>query len=28
MTNMALEAKLGEAGIPLERTQVGDRYVH
>ncbi|MFB9994387.1 phosphoglucosamine mutase [Deinococcus oregonensis] len=28
MTNMALEVKLGEAGIPLERTAVGDRYVH
>ncbi|MFC4425893.1 phosphoglucosamine mutase [Deinococcus navajonensis] len=28
MTNMALEAKLQEAGIPLERTAVGDRYVH
>lgn len=28
MTNMALEVKLQEAGIPLERTAVGDRYVH
>ncbi|ACO46470.1 phosphoglucosamine mutase [Deinococcus deserti] len=28
MTNMALEAKLQDAGIPLERTAVGDRYVH
>jgi len=28
MANMALEVKLGEAGIPLERTAVGDRYVH
>lgn len=28
MSNMALEVKLGEAGIPLERTAVGDRYVH
>lgn len=28
MTNMALEVKLEEAGIPLERTAVGDRYVH
>ncbi|WP_192826019.1 phosphoglucosamine mutase, partial [Deinococcus wulumuqiensis] len=28
MTNMALEVKLREAGIPLERTAVGDRYVH
>ncbi len=28
MTNMALEVKLEEAGIALERTAVGDRYVH
>ncbi|MBZ9752320.1 phosphoglucosamine mutase [Deinococcus sp. HMF7604] len=28
MANMALEVKLAEAGIPLERTAVGDRYVH
>ncbi|GGS17767.1 phosphoglucosamine mutase [Deinococcus knuensis] len=28
MANMALEVKLNEAGIPLERTAVGDRYVH
>ncbi|MFK7600785.1 phosphoglucosamine mutase [Deinococcus sp. SM5_A1] len=28
MTNMALEVKLEEAGISLERTAVGDRYVH
>lgn len=28
MTNMALEVKLKEAGVPLERTAVGDRYVH
>ncbi|GAA5503195.1 phosphoglucosamine mutase [Deinococcus xinjiangensis] len=28
MTNMALEVKLKDAGIPLERTAVGDRYVH
>ena len=28
MTNMALEVKLREAGVPLERTAVGDRYVH
>lgn len=28
MSNMALEVKLQEAGIPLERTAVGDRYVH
>ncbi|PTA69291.1 phosphoglucosamine mutase [Deinococcus arcticus] len=28
MANMALEVKLKEAGIPLERTAVGDRYVH
>ncbi|UBV43908.1 phosphoglucosamine mutase [Deinococcus taeanensis] len=28
MANMALEVKLSEAGIPLERTAVGDRYVH
>ncbi len=28
MANMALEVKLQEAGIPLERTAVGDRYVH
>ncbi|GMA14492.1 phosphoglucosamine mutase [Deinococcus metallilatus] len=28
MSNMALEVKLREAGIPLERTAVGDRYVH
>lgn len=28
MSNMALEVKLAEAGIPLERTAVGDRYVH
>ncbi|MBI0445298.1 MULTISPECIES: phosphoglucosamine mutase [Deinococcus] len=28
MANMALEVKLREAGIPLERTAVGDRYVH
>lgn len=28
MTNMALEVKLRESGIPLERTAVGDRYVH
>ncbi|WP_291426612.1 phosphoglucosamine mutase [Deinococcus sp.] len=28
MSNMALEVKLKDAGIPLERTAVGDRYVH
>lgn len=28
MSNMALEVKLIDAGIPLERTAVGDRYVH
>lgn len=28
MTNMALEVKLQEAGLSLERTAVGDRYVH
>lgn len=28
MSNMALEVKLQEGGIPLERTAVGDRYVH
>jgi phosphoglucosamine mutase len=28
MSNMALEVKLGEAGVGLERTAVGDRYVH
>ncbi|GGM00403.1 phosphoglucosamine mutase [Deinococcus aerophilus] len=28
MSNMALEVKLQETGIPLERTAVGDRYVH
>ncbi|PIG96558.1 phosphoglucosamine mutase [Deinococcus sp. UR1] len=28
MANMGLEVKLREAGIPLERTAVGDRYVH
>ena len=28
MTNMALEVKLREAGLSLERTAVGDRYVH
>jgi len=28
MSNMALEVKLREAGVTLERTQVGDRYVH
>ncbi|WP_291430270.1 phosphoglucosamine mutase [Deinococcus sp.] len=28
MANMALEVKLNEAGISLERTAVGDRYVH
>ena len=28
MANMALEVKLNEAGLPLERTAVGDRYVH
>lgn len=28
MANMALEVKLQESGIPLERTAVGDRYVH
>lgn len=28
MSNMALEVKLQAAGIPLERTAVGDRYVH
>ncbi len=28
MTNMALEVKLLASGIPLERTAVGDRYVH
>ncbi|WP_019585160.1 phosphoglucosamine mutase [Deinococcus apachensis] len=28
MANMALEVKLREAGIGLERTAVGDRYVH
>lgn len=28
MANMALEVKLAEAGVRLERTQVGDRYVH
>lgn len=28
MTNMALEVKLREGGVPLERTAVGDRYVH
>lgn len=28
MTNMALEVKLQEAGLTLERTAVGDRYVH
>lgn len=28
MSNMALEVKLKEGGIPLERTAVGDRYVH
>ena len=27
MSNMALEQKLGEHGITLERTKVGDRYV-
>ncbi len=28
MSNMALELKLREAGVPLTRTAVGDRYVH
>ncbi|MFC4456600.1 phosphoglucosamine mutase [Deinococcus sonorensis] len=28
MSNMALEVKLQEAGIPLIRAAVGDRYVH
>ncbi len=28
MSNMALEVKLQEAGIELQRTAVGDRYVH
>jgi phosphoglucosamine mutase len=28
MSNMALEVKLREAGVALERTAVGDRYVH
>ncbi|WP_412029398.1 phosphoglucosamine mutase [Deinococcus yunweiensis] len=28
MANMALEVKLQQSGIPLERTAVGDRYVH
>lgn len=28
MSNMALEVKLQQAGITLERTNVGDRYVH
>lgn len=28
MSNMALELKLKEAGVPLKRTAVGDRYVH
>ncbi|HET6398303.1 MAG TPA: phosphoglucosamine mutase, partial [Candidatus Thermoplasmatota archaeon] len=28
MSNMGLEVKLREAGIELERTAVGDRYVH
>lgn len=28
MSNMALEVMLSEAGIALERTVVGDRYVH
>jgi phosphoglucosamine mutase len=28
MANMALEVKLAEAGVRLDRTQVGDRYVH
>ncbi|WP_104991278.1 phosphoglucosamine mutase [Deinococcus sp. NW-56] len=28
MANMGLEVKLGEAGARLERTAVGDRYVH
>ncbi|GHF31405.1 phosphoglucosamine mutase [Deinococcus metalli] len=28
MANMGLEVKLRESGIPLERTAVGDRYVH
>ncbi|PNY83109.1 phosphoglucosamine mutase [Deinococcus koreensis] len=28
MANMALEVRLREAGIALERTAVGDRYVH
>ncbi|SMB94094.1 phosphoglucosamine mutase [Deinococcus hopiensis] len=28
MSNMALEVKLTEAGVGLERTAVGDRYVH
>lgn len=28
MSNMGLEVKLAEAGVGLERTAVGDRYVH
>ena len=28
MSNMALEVQLGELGVALERTAVGDRYVH
>ena len=28
MSNMALELKLQQAGVPLTRTAVGDRYVH
>lgn len=28
MSNMGLEVKLAEAGVRLERTAVGDRYVH
>jgi phosphoglucosamine mutase len=28
MTNLGLELALGELGIPFQRTQVGDRYVH
>ena len=28
MSNMALELKLKDAGVPLTRTAVGDRYVH
>ncbi|MCR6679010.1 phosphoglucosamine mutase, partial [Escherichia marmotae] len=27
MSNLGLERKLGEAGLELVRTQVGDRYV-